>query len=147
VALPRLASVDKLASWLGATIERDDRRAQEVLDAASGLVRAAAGQAWVTSDGELITDVPAVAVTVTLTAAARAWMNPAGASDQRTGPFGASWPTGAAGVMLTPDEREMLSALKGGVSGLSSVRVVAPARASASRIIGWPPYLEEDDDE
>ena len=141
--LPSLASVDQLGTWLKTTIDEEDARALEVLSAASGLVRAITGQTWVDEEGDL-TEVPSVAVTVTLMSASRAWLNPAGASDQRTGPFGASWAKGAAGVMLTEEERSMLSGISGGVSGLSSIRVVAPARAAGSR---WLNTWREEDDE
>jgi hypothetical protein len=135
----------ELGTWLHVTFDNDDARAQAAIDAAWSLVCDAAGQTaeW---------DAPAVVVTITKVAAARAWTNPTGAQRQQqsTGPFASDLSWNPAGVMLTGDEREVLAALnpaQAGVPGLSSIRVVAPAHASASRVLAWGELQQFDGDD
>lgn len=123
-----------LATWLGQTIADDDARALLVVDSANGLVLDATpgsstwGGTW-----------PSVASTVALGAAARAWVNPTGAQRQAqsTGPFSddRSWAE-ASGILLTDDEKDTLAGLAppagGGIPGMGSFRVVAPAGTSPS---------------
>lgn len=118
-ALPPLVTVVDLGDWLGQSLAVDDARAGAVIRAASTLVRRETGRQWVTEVDEddaytLDESVPAitendleVAQTVVKKVAARLWWNPAGASSQTTGPFGASW--SEAGLVLTDDEKEMLA--------------------------------------
>jgi hypothetical protein len=113
MALPTLASVAELASWLNVPIQDGDARAVLVLESASGLARSAAGQTWV--DGNQNLDgVPDGVRAIVLTAAARAWHNPTGASQSSTGPFQASYPSG---VHLTDDERDALASYRTSAAG------------------------------
>lgn len=118
--MPPLATPADLDKWLGATV--DEARATLILDQASGVVRQAASQTWVTTDDppELATNVPAVAVTITLTVAARMLANPVGATSQTAGPFS----MGMAAQFLTEDERETLGSFRrnGGLWTVSTTR-------------------------
>jgi hypothetical protein len=139
--MPAAPTVSDLATWLGQTIADDDARALLVVTSANGLVLDA-------SPGSPAWDAtwPQVAHTIAVGAAARGWTNPVGASEQRTGPFSAT----VGGVMLTDEEKETLSGLglpvSGGVPGLSSVRVVAPANTSPSGL-GWVDLQQYDGDD
>lgn len=117
MALPALATVSELASWMGTPIDDGDARAELLLESASGLVRSAAGLTWVDENDEL-TDVHPDARTITLTAAARAWANPSGASQTSTGPFSSSWPSTP---MLTTEERATLTRLRTSTGGLYTI--------------------------
>lgn len=131
--MPAAPTVSDLAVWLTLDIDDDDARALLVVSAANGFVLDAApgssewGDEW-----------PQVAYTIAIGAAARAWVNPTGAKtlDQSTGPFSDNREWDAAGVMLTDNEKDTLAGLGlpniGGVPGLASVRVVAPAGTSPS---------------
>lgn len=133
-----LASPSDLGEFLQLSIEEDDARAVLVLRMASAAVCQVAGSV---SDAWEIDDVPEVAWSVTLAAAARLWANPTGQTDRSVGPFRDGWDAGATGI-LTADEREQIANLNSSsVAGLSSIRVQAPWRASASR------WLDDDDDQ
>lgn len=110
-----LASLDQLAAWLGVPSDGlDSARAAMILDVASGVIRAEAGQGW---DGVPIPDqIVGVAVTV----AARVYRNPSGATDQTTGPFRTSGGD-VGGIVLTDAERAIIHAAVGSPSGLWSL--------------------------
>lgn len=147
MSLPALATVNDLAVWLGQTIAAGDARAQAVLTAASGQVRTAAGLNWVDANGNLLANIPEDAITITKVAAARAWLNPAGAKALTKGPFMTDW--GDPGVMLTDDERATLAGLSRadrGIPGLGTIRMVAPRAASASRWLDRPMLSDPADD-
>lgn len=109
MALPPLADVSALASWVGQEIAPEDPRAGAVLSAASALVRSYTGETWV-EDGELADDVPDVVGAIVVQVAARVWSNPSGLTsvtiDDATRRWGES---GAAGLYLTDAEKEALS--------------------------------------
>jgi hypothetical protein len=105
-----IATLDDLEPWL--TIDNDER-AEAVLAAASTLVQAKTGQAWVDADGVQLEDVDdddfAAVKTVVVQVALRVYQNPLGVTQQSTGPFSRSVAAWAAfGLSLTPDERAML---------------------------------------
>lgn len=140
MSFPSLASIEDLEAWLGTSV--DATRADAILSAASTLIRSHTGRVWVDDDGteegvsaQRLATIKAVCVSV----AARVYRNPDGATQQQTGPFNksvAAW--SSMGLALTADEKAQLSSAKaGGIPGLSSVRVVAPADASASRRFNW----------
>lgn len=152
--LPPLASAEDLQEWSASSIT-NEARAEAILAAASTLIRSFTGRMWVVAAEaeedppvweEGVTDLEKDQVlTVVLTVADRVYSNPMGATQQTAGPFSrsvAAWST--LGLALTDDEKDMLGGSSPGISGLSSVRMLAPAAASASRILSWP---AEDDDE
>jgi len=108
VALPTLATVADLASWVGEPIDDGNSRAQRLLVAASARVRSFTGQTWLDSEGAL-TEVPDEVHTVTLQVAERKWRNPSGSVHETAGPFSNRWSERAAdGIYLTEDEKSML---------------------------------------
>lgn len=105
-----IATIDDLEPWL--TIDNEDR-AEAILAAASTLVRAKTGQAWVDAAGVQLEDVDdddfAAVKTVVVQVALRVYQNPLGLTQQTTGPFSRSVAAWAAlGLSLTDDERSML---------------------------------------
>lgn len=140
MALPPLASVTDLSEWMGVDIDagQDVVRAGAILNAASTLVRKFSGRMWIDAAGEpeedlSVTELEA-AKTVTTTVAERVYRNPAGITQETTGPFSrtlAEW--AALGLKMTPEEEQMISLPRSGIPGLTSVRVVAPAEASGTR--------------
>lgn len=118
---------DELATFLGRVL--NEERADLLLDLAQGLVTSVIGEqdVW-----------PPVARTIILNAAARAYVNPTGASavTETAGPFTRteSRDAGALGVFLTDDEMGRLQGwLGGGISGPQGA--FPPAR-------GWPDPVE-----
>jgi hypothetical protein len=107
--MPALATVDQVAARLGEPIEEPDEieLAEACLEEASNLVRFYAQQPLWTAG-----TAPAVAVTITVAAAARAVLNPAGFDSERgdmvTFNRGKDYTSGAA---LTPSEITIIKAL------------------------------------
>jgi hypothetical protein len=140
MSLPALASPSDLAAFLNVAIDDDDARAALLLRLASSLVRQAAGEAWVDSEGDL-DNPPDVAVTVCLQSAARAWTNPTAASQSSTGPFQQSYESG---IILTPEERELVASLStSAVSGISSLTLRAGVNPSQ---LAYGRWTHDDDD-
>jgi hypothetical protein len=107
------ATPGDLAQHLG--VELDDVRAQYLLDAARDMIVALTGRvadAW-----------PAGVQLVQVTAAARAYANPAEKTQEAIG--SRSYTVRNVGIYLTPDERAMLKAAVGR-GGLVSVPLVQP---------------------
>jgi hypothetical protein len=131
--LPPLATLADLSARIIGDIAPGDEtdRANALLTDASTLVRFEAGADWVDENGAL-TDVPDIAVTITLASAVRAWHNPTGAESQQLGAasvrFGNAWLTGA--------EADRLSSLAKG--GLTSV-LLTPGFGFEHAPIGWAP--------
>lgn len=141
--LPPIASLDEFEDWSSTSIT-DQLRAAAILAAASTLVRAFAGRAWVDADGEWeagITDLQQDQVKlVVLSVADRVYRNPRGVTQESTGSFSQSVADWAAfGLALTDDEKLLLgSTQSSGIPGLSSIRVLAPALARAPmRCVSW----------
>lgn len=123
--MPALATVDQVAARLGEAIEEPDdiELAEACLEEASNLVRFYAQQPlWTASTA------PAVAVTITVAAAARAVLNPAGFDSERgdmvTFNRGKDYTSGAA---LTPSEISIIKAL-GRSGNVRSVGLTSTAR-------------------
>lgn len=119
-----LAGVTELEDWLGETFTAgttDHGRALLCLRMASALVRTEAGKTWLTAEGELDSP-PEPAVMVTLYSASRAFENreaqTRGGIDDAT----ESWKVDEAGIYLTVSERRQVAALRGGITGLSTIR-------------------------
>ncbi len=123
--------------------DADSARAQAALDDASALIRAEAGITWVNDDDEL-TDVPDILVTLTCKAAQRVIVNPDGQSQSQTGPFGGAWANASSDVYLTKYEKNLVRRAAGR-TGLSSVRVEAPAEAAGKRRTD-DDYSEDEDE-
>lgn len=97
---------DELATYLGlSTDELDEARAQLLIDTSTALVEA------------IVAEPPDAAAAVVLSSVARAYVNPAGISNEVVGPYQASRPT--AGVYLTKAERATLRRLSGGGGAFS----------------------------
>lgn len=150
MALPPLASVAELEGWLGITAS-PVQRAEAILAAASTLVRTHSGRSWVDADGEpeeaLSETQLEAAKTVVLAVTGRVWRNPSGLTQEVVGPFSRSIAAWAAmGLELTDSEKQMIS-VSDGIPGLASIRVVAPALASASRWADLDDLQQFDTDE
>lgn len=107
MALPALAPVSDLATWLQLGIESDDARAQACLATASTLVRARAGENYVDAEGNLVEGIPDGIVQATVMAAARMWENPTSKSDTSSGPFSSGW---RGGLELNDAEKRLVDA-------------------------------------
>lgn len=118
-ALTAFATVDDLDALLDVDVTDLDR-AEALIAAASTLVRAETGSAWVDADGNLewaaTTDeklnlVGDALTSVALAAAGRAYLNPKGSVSEGTGPFTIQRGQEAAnGVYLTDSERQTIAA-------------------------------------
>lgn len=118
-ALVALATVSDLEDLLEVDVTDTDR-AEALLAAASTLVRAETGSAWVDADGDPIwvgtEDEKLMLVADALTqtvvaAAARAWRNPQGVVSETKGPFTIRHGEEAAfGLFLTDSERDVIGA-------------------------------------
>lgn len=108
----------------------DEDRAEALLAAASTLVRAHTGSAWVDADGNLewedATDEKLLLVGdalsgVTVAAAGRAYLNPTGGTQKTVGDVSISYGSAAAsGVYLTDDEKATLTRAVGIYRGTTS---------------------------
>lgn len=135
--LPPLATLDQLAVRVGKTafapgVEVD--RASALLEDASALVRFEAGTDWVDPESGAALPVPDVAVTITLSAATRAWFNPAQVQSEQLGAalvrFGDVWLTGV--------EADRLANL-GGEGDLKSVSLTPGFGFERLDAYGWAP--------
>lgn len=89
-----------LGTYLGATV--DDARAQYLIDRATDLCQS------------IVNPLPDGADAVVVDVAARAYSNPARASQQMAGPFAASYAAMAGGLWLTRQNKATLRRLGGG---------------------------------
>jgi hypothetical protein len=123
--MPALATVEQVAARLGEAIEEPDdiELAEACLEEASNLVRFYAQQPLWTAG-----TAPAVAVTITVAAAARAVLNPAGFDSERgdmvTFNRGKDYTSGAA---LTPSEITIIKAV-GRAGNVRSVGLASTSR-------------------
>lgn len=129
-ALQPFADVDALAEWLGEPVddEADRRRAARVLRAASNLVRSYTRHRWA---DVAVEDVPEELADVTLSCAARYFVNP-NAETQWTSQIDDAMDGGgrkveSSGLYLTADEQRMLDTIRE-----RSSEVVAGAVASVA---------------
>lgn len=120
-ALPALISTDDLAAWLGVIADAAfATRAEAIINAASATVRAASGQSWVDTNGDLLADIPDDVRQITVRVSARMLSNPSGVSQQTTGPFSVSY-----GTALAADDRDLLQRYRptNGVWTLATTRL------------------------
>jgi hypothetical protein len=113
MALPSFATYDDLVLRLPENVTVDEDRAEAALFDASALIHAESAEAWV-SDGALVDDVPDVVLTVCCKAAIRALVNPAGNTQEATGPFSTTF----GDVYLTSKEAALVRGASGGTGGL-----------------------------
>lgn len=115
MSLPALASLEALAARLPSGIaDSDETRAQAALDDASALIRAEAGETWVTDENELDTDnLPDVVVAVCLAAARRALINPDGVTQESLDGYSTSYSNDSADIYLTKAERRLVGSAGG----------------------------------
>lgn len=137
MSLP-LATIERLSARVAEPIESEEELAlaREVLEAASDEVRHY-GRNWLTPE-----DAPAVAITITVAAAARGYINPSGLSMERsdavtfnrTDEF-------ASGTALTKSEQKILKVYsrRGGITSTSMYSDVA-LRHRSSRAPEWRGY-------
>lgn len=158
MTLPALADVQALADRIpGGVANEDEPRAQAALEDASAAIRTHVGRSWVDDEGELdFGDLALWSIDeiqrITVAAAKRAFTNPDSVT-QRTQTLGDASETveladASSDVYLTAAEKASLNAMvavAGQVPGLASVRVVAPAAASGSRLLS-DPWAEDDED-
>lgn len=108
-----LATIERLAARVGESVSEMDSTqvamANEMLEQASAAVRFYAGQAW--PDPAIA---PAVAVTITVAAAARGYLNPEGYQMERGDTVTLARDKGYSGgpTALLPEERAILSTFK-----------------------------------
>lgn len=151
MALSPLAAFDDLEAWMGRPVSNYPR-AEAILSAASTLVRTHTGRLWVDAEGnpeDGISEIKLQAAReVVVMVADRVYNNPRGTTQETAGPYSRSVAAWAAlGMSLTDSEIAMLGgSLEGGIPGLSSVRVVAPAAASGSRHYRYPWWDESDEE-
>lgn len=106
--LPPLATFDQFDARIPGGIDSEDStRAEAALQDASALVRAEAGQTWVT-DGVLDADVPDVIVMVTIAAAKRAFVNPDGTASESIQDYSRTFASTSSDVYLTKAERNAI---------------------------------------
>lgn len=119
--LPSLATIADLEARLGHPItdEAERERAQALLNDASALVRFEANQTWLDENGDLLAEVPDLAVTITCQAALRGWYNPSAIESAQLGAvsvrYGNAW--------LSAQERAQLALFSRG-HGLSQAELV-----------------------
>lgn len=141
MSLPALADLEALAARLpGGIAEADEPRAQAALDDASALIRAEAGEDWVTDTDELDTDeLPDVAVTVCLAAARRAFVNPDGVTSEAIDGYQTQYRNDSADVYLTRAERRLVRLAVGrGVIGAQPLTRGEVETATVGTAVGAP---------
>lgn len=125
MTLPTLATVDDLERRLGSPVEDPDQ-AEALLERASSKIRAFVGRTWVDEHGQLdgvpeYPDVQGICVEMVF----RAITNPAGVTQDTTGPFSVSYgPDAAQRVFLQRGEKEELAPIRvrGGLRTITTTR-------------------------
>lgn len=139
MTLQPFATVDELAEWLGEPIDEDtdQRRAERVLRASSNLVRSYTRQQWTDEHGDLRDGLPEALADVTLSCAARYYVNP-NAETQWTSQIDDAMDGGgrkveSSGIYLTESEQRMLDGVREQASGVvaKSVATITTTRGDA----------------
>lgn len=123
MARPPLADLDDLIRRVGSIVDAPDA-ALVLLEQASAIVRAYAGQTWLDSNGALSgvpDDIPGVVVSMV----ERATRNPDGLAGESVGPFSRSFgPAAYDRLYLTKAERMVIRAAVGntGIGTISTTR-------------------------
>lgn len=123
MSLPPLAPVSALEVRLGVAVGSlsgaDLARAGACLDDVSALVREAAGKEFTDSFGDLLEEIPAAILTVTVQASLRGYRNPDGLASESIGSGAYAYSLGQdaqAGIYLTDAERSVVAKAARGVS-------------------------------
>lgn len=138
--LPAFAEAQELSDWLGEPItdDMDIARATRILRAVSNLIRGYTGKSWVDNQKQLIADLPEPLIDVTLSCAARYYVNP-NAETQWTSQIDDAMDGGgrkveSSGIYLTDSEQRLLDSVVRASSGVlaNSVCVVNTTRGDAN---------------
>jgi hypothetical protein len=116
--LPPFASLDDLEQRLGPAA--DAARAVAALEDASALIRAEAGQTWVT-EGVLDEDTPAILAVVCLAVARRVIENPNGVASETLGDASVSYENASGDVYLTAGEKRLVRRAAGVSGAMGSI--------------------------
>lgn len=142
MTLQPFATVDELAEWIGEPIDEDtdQRRAERVLRAASNLVRSYTRQQWTDEHGDLRDGLPEALADVTLSCAARYYVNP-NAETQWTSQIDDAMDGGgrkveSSGIYLTESEQRMLDGVREQSSTVFA-GAVAPIATTRSDAYGY----------
>jgi hypothetical protein len=127
MALPALVSLEDFALRLGGISASDEERAQAVLDDASALIRAEAGEDWV-DDEDTLENVPEVIVAVTVAVAIRAFRNPDGVRSESIGTYAVTYADTSTAVFLTAGERRTVRRAAGRMT-MGSIELEGPYAA------------------
>lgn len=123
---PALATVDDLELLLGESIA-DPGQAEARLEQASELVRAYAGQDWLTDDDTELALVPGALPGVVCGIVERATRNPDGVTQEAAGPFSRSFGADAASrIYLTDGDKRIIRH----ASGAQSLTVISTTRGA-----------------
>lgn len=137
MSLPAFATANDLAEWLGEPItdEPDVKRADRILRAVSNKVRAYTRTQWVDQQGELLPGLPETLADVTVSCAARYYVNP-NAETQWTSQIDDAMDGGgrkveSSGIYLTDSEKADLDTVRENSSGViaGAVTTVSTTRA------------------
>lgn len=138
------ASVEELEQRLGEALAGTERdRGQALLHDASTVIRAVAHGDW--DD-----PVPEVVTTVCLNMAIRAYRNPEGVRQQSLGSFSLTFGDVETGVVITDEERRLISIAAGYGVALDSVQLTTGYEATSTVFVpvgdgrgDWLPWLSE----
>ncbi|BAQ32086.1 hypothetical protein [Bifidobacterium scardovii] len=151
-ALPPFADETALGEWLGEDItdEKDVKRAQRCLRAASNRIRRYTKRSWVDENNKLVDPLPEDIEDVTLACAGRFYSNPEGETSWSRqiddGMDGGSRKVDEAGLYLTASEMQTLDDLIADqsplIGGLGVISTTRDEHASLDML----PYWFDDDD-
>lgn len=137
-----LVGVTDLASWVEESIPEEDPRAELVLRGASALVREETGKTWGT-DAEPL---PESLWFVVLQAAARAWLNPEGFTDERLAEWsGKRGAETADGVYLTESEKRACSRFTAAPRARRGIGIVTTTRGEGVPLETYVPVVGSDE--
>jgi hypothetical protein len=136
MALVPLATVEMMETRLGKPIEAgaERDRAEALISDASTLVRHEAGRTWVDAEGDLVVDVPDVAVMTAISAAIRAWYNPSQIESAQLGAVSIRY----GDVWLTAVERDRIGSISR--AGIQSLDLNHGFGFDGNPTEGWAPY-------
>jgi hypothetical protein len=132
MTLPAFASPEDLGKRLPGVL--DEERAQALLEDASAAVRSWAGRSWCNDDGTQVDwgDLAALhqdeIVRITISAAKRAYTNPANVQSTSTGPFSTSFSDSSPDVYLTAQEKAAVSRAVGSLGTRTGLGVISTTR-------------------
>lgn len=121
MARPALATIDDLERLLGESVPNEDR-AKALLEQASEIVRAYAQTTWLNDAEDALDDVPGAIPGVVVAMVDRATANPAGITQETTGPFSRSFgPDASQRLYLTAGEKSVVRFALGAATTLGVI--------------------------